>query len=115
MFIHGPFRPYLRRAFASLTFTAGLIVLTGSAAAAPLPLFPFAMPEPPQAVQPAPPVEGDAPFELPARFKRQIVNYPTREAAGTVIIDTPNTYLYYVLGNGQAIRYGIGVGREGFT
>ena len=36
-------------------------------------------------------------------------------SAGTIIIDTPNTYLYYVLGNGQAIRYGIGVGRDGFT
>ena len=35
--------------------------------------------------------------------------------AGTIIIDTPNTYLYLVLGNGRAIRYGIGVGREGFT
>ena len=53
--------------------------------------------------------------ERPARFKRQVVNYATREAPGTIIIDTPNTYLYYVLGNGQAIRYGIGVGRDGFT
>ena len=35
---------------------------------------------------------------MPARLKRQIVSYPTREAPGTVIIDTPNTYLYYVLG-----------------
>ena len=34
--------------------------------------------------------------------------------AGTIVIDTPNTYLYYVLGGGQAIRYGIGVGRDGF-
>ncbi|MGY4292600.1 lipoprotein-anchoring transpeptidase ErfK/SrfK [Bradyrhizobium sp. i1.4.4] len=41
--------------------------------------------------------------------------YATREAPGTIIIDTPNTYLYYVLGNGQAVRYGIGVGRDGFT
>ncbi len=41
--------------------------------------------------------------------------YPTREAPGTIVIDTPNTYLYYVLGGGRAIRYGIGVGREGFT
>ena len=49
------------------------------------------------------------------RFARQIVSYQTREAPGTVIVDTPNTYLYYVLGNGQAIRYGIGVGRDGFT
>jgi lipoprotein-anchoring transpeptidase ErfK/SrfK len=43
------------------------------------------------------------------------VNYTTREAPGTIIIDTPNTYLYYVLGNGRALRYGIGVGRDGFT
>ena len=53
--------------------------------------------------------------QLPARLKRQIVNYATHEAAGTIIIDTPNTYLYLVTGNGQAIRYGIGVGRDGFT
>jgi len=49
------------------------------------------------------------------RFRRQMVTYNTSEAPGTVIIDTPNTYLYYVLGGGRAIRYGIGVGREGFT
>jgi lipoprotein-anchoring transpeptidase ErfK/SrfK len=49
------------------------------------------------------------------RFRRQVVDYSTREAPGTVIVDTPHTYLYYVLGNGKAIRYGIGVGREGFT
>jgi len=49
------------------------------------------------------------------RFRRQVVEYPTREAAGTIIVDTPHTYLYFVLGNGKAIRYGIGVGREGFT
>jgi len=52
---------------------------------------------------------------LPARLKRQIVSYAGREARGTIIIDTPNTYLYYVLGGGQAIRYGIGVGRAGFS
>jgi lipoprotein-anchoring transpeptidase ErfK/SrfK len=53
--------------------------------------------------------------ELPARLRRQIVDFPTGEASGTIIIDTPNTYLYYVLGAGKAIRYGTGVGREGFT
>jgi len=51
----------------------------------------------------------------PERFRKQTVTYNTSEAPGTVIIDTPNTYLYYVLGNGRAIRYGIGVGRDGFT
>lgn len=57
--------------------------------------------------------EGDV--EVPAHLRRQVVSYTTREPAGTIIVDTPNTYLYYVLGNGRAVRYGIGVGREGFT
>jgi len=99
----------------ALTF--GAVAFSSSAGAAPLPLFPFF----PQPMQPAPqaaPSDDDdasAAVELPARLKRQVVHYATREAPGTIIIDTPNTYLYYVLGNGQAIRYGIGVGREGFT
>jgi lipoprotein-anchoring transpeptidase ErfK/SrfK len=53
--------------------------------------------------------------ELPAQFKRQIVQFQTNEPAGTIVIDTANTFLYLVLGNGQAMRYGVGVGREGFT
>jgi lipoprotein-anchoring transpeptidase ErfK/SrfK len=53
--------------------------------------------------------------ELPPQFRRTTVEYRTREPAGTIVIDTANTYLYLVLGNGQAVRYGIGVGREGFT
>jgi lipoprotein-anchoring transpeptidase ErfK/SrfK len=53
--------------------------------------------------------------QLPPQFQRQIVNFSTTEPAGTIIIDTPNTYLYLVLGDGKALRYGIGVGREGFT
>lgn len=57
----------------------------------------------------------DATAEISARLRRQIVNYSTNEAPGTVVVDTPNTYLYFVLGGGKAIRYGIGVGREGFT
>jgi len=54
-------------------------------------------------------------FELPPQFKRQIVPFQSPEPAGTLVIDTANTHLYLVLGNGQAMRYGIGVGREGFT
>ena len=53
--------------------------------------------------------------QVRADLRRATVNYQTNEAPGTVIVDTQNTYLYYVLGGGQAIRYGIGVGREGFT
>jgi lipoprotein-anchoring transpeptidase ErfK/SrfK len=52
---------------------------------------------------------------VPERLRRAIVAFDTREAPGTVIIDTGNTALYYVLGQGRAIRYGVGVGREGFT
>jgi lipoprotein-anchoring transpeptidase ErfK/SrfK len=59
--------------------------------------------------------ETGPPKQLPENLKRQMVNFRTREPAGTIIIDTPHTYLYLVLGHGQAIRYGIGVGREGFT
>ena len=50
-----------------------------------------------------------------ARLRRQVVRYPTQAAAGTIIIDTAQTFLYYVLGDGTAIRYGIGVGRDGFS
>jgi len=53
--------------------------------------------------------------QLPPQFHRQLVSYPTSEPAGTIIIDTPHTYLYLVRGDGKALRYGIGVGREGFT
>jgi lipoprotein-anchoring transpeptidase ErfK/SrfK len=52
---------------------------------------------------------------LPERFRRKVVSFDTREAPGTIVIDTGNTTLYYVLGERRAIRYGVGVGREGFT
>jgi len=97
----------------------GAFAFSGSAAAAPIQLFPFFAPPPaqyaPPPVRAVPSDDEGTVAEMPARLKRQIVNYATREAPGTIIIDTPNTYLYYVLGGGQAIRYGIGVGREGFT
>lgn len=49
------------------------------------------------------------------RYMRQVVPYTGKEPAGTVIIDTPQRFLFLVQGNGQAVRYGIGVGRPGFT
>ena len=90
-------------------------VLSTTASANPLSLS-YAPSYQPRAAQPFETLtDPDEGFQQAARFKRQVVNYPTREPAGTVIIDTPNTYLYYVVGNGRAIRYGIGVGRDGFT
>jgi lipoprotein-anchoring transpeptidase ErfK/SrfK len=59
--------------------------------------------------------EQGQPKELPANLKRQLVDYKTTEPAGTIIVDTANTYLYLVLGGGKAMRYGVRVGREGFT
>jgi lipoprotein-anchoring transpeptidase ErfK/SrfK len=55
------------------------------------------------------------PAQLPPNLRRQEVAFNTKEPAGTLIVDTPNTYLYYVLGKGRAIRYGVRVGRDGFT
>ena len=59
--------------------------------------------------------ETGKPKELPENLKKQLVDYSTKEPAGTIIIDTGKTYLYLVLGSGKALRYGIGVGRDGFT
>ena len=56
-----------------------------------------------------------APAQLAPNLRRQEVAFATKEPAGTLIVDTPNTYLYYVLGGGRAIRYGVRVGRDGFT
>src|SRR6266581_9490272 len=53
--------------------------------------------------------------QLPAQLRRQVVPYQTTEAPGTIIIDTSHTFLYLTLGRGMAMRYGIGVGRQGFT
>src|SRR5437879_3857691 len=103
------------RAAAAVAMAVATTSLVTSALANPLLLF-----SPRGPVTPAPaPVERALPYAadegsdlsgLPARLKRQIVDYRTSEAPGTIIIDTSNTYLYVVLGNGRAMRYGIGVG-----
>ena len=54
------------------------------------------------------------PWKLERKFERQEVSFQTAERRGTIIISTRKRYLWYVLGNGRAIRYGIGVGRSGF-
>jgi lipoprotein-anchoring transpeptidase ErfK/SrfK len=78
---------------------------------------PQAQPSRSTVVASLPPEEqpDQGPANLPPQFRRQVVDYNTIEPAGTIIIDTAHTYLYLVLGPGKAMRYGIGVGREGFT
>jgi lipoprotein-anchoring transpeptidase ErfK/SrfK len=69
----------------------------------------------------ATPASDRAPWVLQTPFgimysqtPRETVQYSTREAPGTIIVDTPNRYLYYVSGRDQAIRYSIAVGGEGY-
>ena len=104
--------------FVTKIFTAGSLAaliaaaLCGPAQAAPL--FAYNSPAAPQY---APVQQNDQTedAQLDPRLQRQIVSYASNEAPGTLIVDTPHTYLYFVLGNGKAVRYGIGVGRQGFT
>src|SRR5947208_6099081 len=66
-------------------------------------------------------VDGE-PYPIPAvrladvdpAYLRRAVDYPSHEPAGTIIVDPQNHYLYLVQGGGRAIRYGVGVGRQGF-
>lgn len=61
----------------------------------------------------APAYQAPGADEAPA-LQRQVVAYSGNESAGTIIIDPAHTFLYLTLGGGKAMRYGIGVGREGF-
>ena len=49
------------------------------------------------------------------KYEKQVVDYHGKEGPGTIVIDTPNKFLFLVQGDGKALRYGIGVGRPGFT
>ena len=80
---------------------------------------PEPQPQPP-AVNPvagyAPSSHGDmSSYPIDPRYNRQVVDYRGEEKPGTIIIDTPNKFLYLVEDGGKALRYGIGVGRPGFT
>jgi lipoprotein-anchoring transpeptidase ErfK/SrfK len=63
------------------------------------------------------PPEASDPTQRPLdpMYEKQVVDYHGKEGAGTIVIDTPNKLLYLVEGGGKALRYGIGVGRPGFT
>ncbi len=117
--VHGRFSP---RAVGSRILAGAIllapIVCAGSAQAQMLGYAPmqqaFPQDDATQGATPAQP-RADEDGVLPERLRRAVVNFDTSEPAGTIIIDTGHTTLYYVLGQGRAIRYGVGVGREGFT
>jgi lipoprotein-anchoring transpeptidase ErfK/SrfK len=99
----------------SLIFTGALVaaaaLVVDSAMAAPLG-YSLNM----RADQMAPLVEEDTDqgYVTPEKFRRQVVAFHGNEAPGTIVIDTGSTFLYLVQPGGRAIRYGIGVGRDGF-
>ena len=102
----------------TLVFASALLLASSFATAASAQSLGYAPQD--QSAFPQGYVSGGAAVEsedsvLPERLRRQVVNFETREAPGTIIIDTGNTALYLVLGGGRAMRYGVGVGRQGFT
>ncbi|HAT87665.1 MAG TPA: hypothetical protein DCS30_18010 [Rhizobiales bacterium] len=61
------------------------------------------------------PLPAIKPGDVPRKFWRKLVDDPTGERPGTLVVDTPHKYLYWVMEDGKAMRYGIGVGRQGFS
>jgi len=108
-------RPFLLR----LSTIAAAAILTGSLGTSSL----SAQPRPPMSIDrngfsqveeqpgyvPTPDEEN-----LDPQYRHQVVFYRTTEEPGTIVVDTPNRFLYLVMGNNRAMRYGIGVGRDGF-
>jgi lipoprotein-anchoring transpeptidase ErfK/SrfK len=108
-----PRRALCARLLAGMLLATMPIVFTSGANAQALRYAPTQDAFPQDYVTGAPEPEEDS--VLPERLRRAVVSFNSSEAPGTIIIDTGNTTLYYVLGQGRAIRYGVGVGREGFT
>jgi lipoprotein-anchoring transpeptidase ErfK/SrfK len=106
-------RPSSRVASALVLASAVLLTPAVVSSAANAQTFGYASAQP--SAYPTDEVVGSDKGAMPERLRRTVVAFSTTEAPGTVIIDTGNTTLYYVLGQGRAIRYGVGVGREGFT
>jgi lipoprotein-anchoring transpeptidase ErfK/SrfK len=98
----------------SLIFTGALVaaaaMVVDSAIAAPLGYSAHMRADQMQPVQ----EETEQGYVTPEKFRRQVVAYNGSEAPGTIVIDTGSTFLYLVQPGGRAIRYGIGVGRDGF-
>ncbi|HUR43175.1 MAG TPA: L,D-transpeptidase [Aestuariivirga sp.] len=64
--------------------------------------------------EPFPVFESDA-KQIPYKFRRRDVDYETPEPAGTLLLDAEHRFLYRVLGNGKATRYGVSVGKKGYS
>src|SRR5215470_12230622 len=91
--------PISRRAFVTSALAAGFLPTREASALVgePFPVF-----------------ESDA-QEVPSKYRRWTVDYETNEAPGTIIVDTKRRFLYHVQGGGKAVRWGVGVGKDGRT
>jgi lipoprotein-anchoring transpeptidase ErfK/SrfK len=78
-----------------------------------LPLLPLMAPQQTMRQQEDASEPVDPPFN--PKYEKQLVDYHGDESPGTIVVDTPNKFLFLVQGEGKALRYGIGVGRPGFT
>ncbi len=104
----------LSRLCGAALFAVSLALCASPAHAQFFPFLPFGQPD--AAPPPQQPIDAAVPAGEPQDARqRRVVAYSTAEPAGTIIIDTPHTYLYLTLGGGRAIRYPIGVGRQGFA
>jgi lipoprotein-anchoring transpeptidase ErfK/SrfK len=106
----------------SLVLFAGILTVPAAPAFAqvlafgPMQNYQPGFPQYPQyAPQTAPQSDEATSGQLAPQWRHQIVAYPTSEPAGTIIIDTAHKFLYLTMAGGKAMRYGIGVGRQGFT
>ena len=104
-------KSFLRGA-AAIALTATFASTAGAAGLQPFDLNQIFAPQPLQQVNV--PTDPDVAPQMAARSTKVVVADPTEEKPGTVTVDTKNRWLYLSMENGQAVRYDIGVGREGF-
>jgi lipoprotein-anchoring transpeptidase ErfK/SrfK len=117
-----------RRALMAGAAASAALALAGCESTNPSPTVEASLPPPQPAAEPPGnflamygpvtaepfPVHGLKPTDIDPAFVRKAVDYVSREPAGTIIVDPAHHYLYFVQDGGRAIRYGVGVGREGF-
>ena len=109
-FVTSAFRPVLRLRLAPLAALAfGLLVVGAEAQLSALRDYEITLD-----VGDEPGVVPDEQYELPEKYARKVVFYRTSEPVGTIIVETRERALFLVLSDNRAIRYGIGVGRDGF-
>ena len=109
---------WTRAVYGAVATALSLSLVITPASAAGRSIFDFRPPPGIQEVQGKPTnglqLKRSGKVRLDSKFMRQVVAYKSTEAAGTIVVNTGQKFLYLVLGNGKAMRYGIGTARDGF-